>query len=431
VTFGRRLALFFLLIVLVPTLGLVAVVVIVSEDSRKGKADARLAAGLDTATGLYSERVEVAQPDARALARDPALAEAIVADDGTALQAFADAAVASPDLEGIEVLGPGGEQLASAGKPDAMAFAEIRLAQGGEASGTLRVSSTLAQAYVDEVRQLTKREGVVSRNGGVIASTVTPPQVTIQPGETLDVEAGDSDYRAHLETLDSDDGETLLLLGPRKEGGFLAVGRPAALVLIGFLMMAGVFGYTLTRALARLHAQVEEQAATDPLTGLFNRRRMWDQLSREVERANRFQHPLSLLIFDIDDFKAINDEHGHLQGDDVLQAIGGTATDVARSIDFAARYGGDELALILIETDADGAATFAERLRSSVPEKEIPLRDGGSMKVTVSVGAATVPDAATDVDSLVHAADTALREAKRAGKNQIRSAPGDRTAKAT
>jgi diguanylate cyclase (GGDEF)-like protein len=196
-------------------------------------------------------------------------------------------------------------------------------------------------------------------------------------------------------------------------------------------MMAGVFGYTLTRTLARLHAQVAEQAVTDPLTGLYNRRRMWDQLSREVLRAGRFRHPLSLLIFDIDDFKRINDEHGHLQGDDVLQEIGGIARDVARSVDFAARYGGDELALVLIETDAEGAATFAERLRATVRETDIPLREGGSMTVTTSVGAATLPDAADDVDSLVHAADTALREAKRAGKNQIRSAPGKRTAKAT
>jgi diguanylate cyclase (GGDEF)-like protein len=195
-------------------------------------------------------------------------------------------------------------------------------------------------------------------------------------------------------------------------------------VIIGFLMLAGTLGYVLTRALSRLHEQVAEQADTDPLTGLWNRRRFWDQLQREVERALRFRHPLSLLIFDIDDFKWINDEHGHLTGDDVIRDVGEIAKGVARSIDFAARYGGDEYAVVLIETDAEGAARFAERLRSTVRETEIPNRHGGTLTVSVSVGAATVPDAATEVEELVHAADTVLLEAKRSGKDQIRSAPG-------
>jgi diguanylate cyclase (GGDEF)-like protein len=424
VSFGRRLALFFLLIVLVPTLALVAVVLFVSEESRSGKADARLAAGLDTATGLYSNRVEAALPEARALAGDPALAEAIVGEDRTGIRSFAEEAVLASGLQGVEVLGPDGEELGSAGGPDAVAFASIRLAQGGQQSGTLRVSQTTAPDYVGDVGRLTRREVVMSREGRVVGATVEAPVDVLDPGETEDIRIDGREFRAHRETLDPVDDETLLMLGPTREGGFLPIGRRAALVIIGFLLLAGTLGYTLTRALARLHDRVAEQAETDPLTGVFNRRRFWGQLSREVERALRFRHPLSLLIYDIDDFKRINDAHGHLTGDEVIKMMGRIGKEVARSIDFAARYGGDEFAVILVETDAEGAATFAERLRSTVRETQIPIRGGGTLTVTVSVGAATVPDAATEVEALVHAADTALLEAKRLGKDQIRQAPG-------
>jgi diguanylate cyclase (GGDEF)-like protein len=422
VSFGRRLDLFFLLIVLVPTLALIAVVLVVSEDSRKGKADARLAAGLDTATGLYSERVDAARPDARALARDPELAQAIVSSDAAARQAFADAAVTSRGLAAIALLDSAGAELASAGSPDAIAFAEITLAQGGETSGTLRVSRTLAPDYVGEVRDLTGRELVVSRDGEVVGESVPPPATALEPGETTDVESDGREFRGHLETLDPEDAETLLLLGPRKEGSFLAIGRSAALILAGFLLLAGIFAWTLTRTLARLHTQVEEQAATDPLTGLNNRRRLWELIDREIERSRRFGHPLSLLIFDVDDFKAINDLHGHLKGDEVLASIAKITRAEARSIDIVGRYGGDELALVLVETGSEGAAIFAERLCMTVRATELSLANGDRLAVTISVGVATALPGSLTVDSLVDTADRALLEAKRAGKNQIRSA---------
>jgi len=138
----------------------------------------------------------------------------------------------------------------------------------------------------------------------------------------------------------------------------------------------------------------------------------------------RFGHELSLLIVDIDDLKAINDGHGHLVGDQALRKVAEVVRSTVRSIDFAARYGGDELALILIETGADGAEIVAKRLRDGVRESTITDAEVRALRPSLSVGAATLPDCATETEALVDAADQALLSAKRAGKDQTHSATG-------
>ncbi len=270
---------------------------------------------------------------------------------------------------------------------------------------------------------MTQRELVLARDGTTLASTVEAPPLDLEPGETVDLELPEGEFRAHLVPLDDDDGEWLLLLGPRKEGGFLAIDRSTVALLLGFLMIAIVLAYALARTLTGLHSQVAEQAITDPLTGLWNRRRMDRGVAQEVDRSLRFGHHLSVLIVDVDDFKRINDELGHPTGDMVLRRIADVVRSTTRSIDFTARYGGDELALILLETGPQGAAVLAERLRTNVREKRILGRDG-TRAVTISVGVATLPDSAGDPASLIEAADQALLAAKRAGKDQTRSAPG-------
>jgi diguanylate cyclase (GGDEF)-like protein len=130
-----------------------------------------------------------------------------------------------------------------------------------------------------------------------------------------------------------------------------------------------------------------------------------------------------MLVIDIDDFKPINDEEGHQQGDAVLRRVAEIVKDTTRAIDITARYGGDELALVLLETDAAGALTLAERLRSRISAARIPARGGGETHVTVSIGAATLPDCALDAGELIEAADQALLRAKRTGKDQVASAP--------
>ena len=170
-----------------------------------------------------------------------------------------------------------------------------------------------------------------------------------------------------------------------------------------------------------LHETVQRQAVTDELTGLFNHRRFQEVIDMEVERSRRFGTGLGLIMFDIDNFKLVNDTYGHLQGDLVLREVARVLRDSAREIDEPARYGGEEMAVALPQTDLEGAYQFAERLRKRIEELDISLLDGdGHISVTASFGAAALPESAdADKDALVAAADQALYRAKRMGKNRV------------
>jgi two-component system cell cycle response regulator len=186
-----------------------------------------------------------------------------------------------------------------------------------------------------------------------------------------------------------------------------------------------VFLYLVGQAAASvenlaLHELVSEQASTDDLTGLANKRAFREMIDREAARAARFRHDVSLLMLDIDDFKQINDTHGHLQGDAVLRAIGRVLTAESRGIDLPARYGGEEFVVALPETDTEGAAEVAERIRARVEAQRIPVLDGRrELRITASLGVASAPGEAAAVQELIAAADAALYEAKRAGKNRV------------
>jgi diguanylate cyclase (GGDEF)-like protein len=169
-----------------------------------------------------------------------------------------------------------------------------------------------------------------------------------------------------------------------------------------------------------LHEMVRIQAVTDELTGLFNLRHFHDTLDGEIERSRRFGTEVGLMLLDIDDFKRVNDTYGHQQGDLVLIEVGRVLRTLSRDIDEPARYGGEEMAVILPQTDVAGAELLAERMRSAVAAIDIDRLDGGGrLKVTASFGVASLPSNARDKDSLIAEADAALYRAKRAGKNQV------------
>jgi diguanylate cyclase (GGDEF)-like protein len=173
-----------------------------------------------------------------------------------------------------------------------------------------------------------------------------------------------------------------------------------------------------------LHELVSRQAVTDELTGLSNQRRFRELIAKEDERARRFGHDLSLLILDIDDFKQVNDTYGHLKGDDVLRMVGRVLGQESRGVDEPARYGGEEFAVALPETGLAGAVELAERIRARIESERVPGVDGQpELRVTASVGAASMPVSADGARDLIAAADAALYEAKRTGKNRVVKAP--------
>lgn len=201
---------------------------------------------------------------------------------------------------------------------------------------------------------------------------------------------------------------------------------PSALVgcMVSLLMLGGLFG--LRRLLSELSGQrrhLEALAGTDFLTGLFNRRQLFERAGQEILRAQRSGEPLAVMMLDLDHFKQVNDRYGHALGDALLQAVSEALTVTLRRIDIAGRIGGEEFVVLLPNTAADAAAAAAERLRLAVAAAHVET-DGRSVTVTTSIGVTVVEcQQAQDVNAyfrgLLHEADTALYLAKQQGRNRV------------
>ena len=163
--------------------------------------------------------------------------------------------------------------------------------------------------------------------------------------------------------------------------------------------------------------RLEQLATIDSLTGLYNRRHVFELAEHEFQRARRYRRPLSALMLDIDDFKQVNDSYGHGIGDQVLQAVATQCQDNLRAIDFLGRYGGDEFLVLLLETALDEARTVAERLRLAIAKVSV-VTDQGPLGVTISLGVATLTADVPSWTALLDDADSALYAAKKAGKNR-------------
>jgi diguanylate cyclase (GGDEF)-like protein len=177
-----------------------------------------------------------------------------------------------------------------------------------------------------------------------------------------------------------------------------------------------------TRTLLEFKAYLdvcEEAAFTDHLTGLANRRRFERQLEREVNRTLRLEHPFSLLMIDIDNFKRLNDTFGHDVGDEAIRRIGKVLSEGTRGIDLAARIGGEEFAVLLVETELTRGLEVADRLRLAIKDLSIPPVD----YVTASFGVAECPSNARTSTGILKAADNLLYEAKRNGRDRVVGPP--------
>ncbi|HEY5549414.1 MAG TPA: GGDEF domain-containing protein [Coriobacteriia bacterium] len=175
---------------------------------------------------------------------------------------------------------------------------------------------------------------------------------------------------------------------------------------------------------SELYKLTRRLAVTDELTGLFNYRYLLERAEDEVGRARRFGRSLSLLMLDADEFKRYNDTHGHVAGDDALADLASVMRTAVRDIDVVCRYGGEEFAILLPETDAEGAFVVAEKVREAVAAHAFKNADGKrTERITVSIGLSTYPATATDRESLLRRADDALYVVKRSGRNRVSATP--------
>lgn len=176
-------------------------------------------------------------------------------------------------------------------------------------------------------------------------------------------------------------------------------------------------------ALREATAQLEHLATTDPLTGILNRRAFFDRFAAELRRSQRYGRSLAVVMFDLDGFKGMNDRWGHPFGDFVLEETARIVTENLRDSDVVARYGGEEIVLLLPETTSEQAQAVAEKLREAIEQHPFRLAEGGpqeAVQITVSAGVASVPlSEALAVGELIGRADRALYVAKRSGKNRV------------
>ncbi len=215
-------------------------------------------------------------------------------------------------------------------------------------------------------------------------------------------------------------------VGELKDHGFLlALLAPFLVGMFGFLLGFLQDRLSLQKEnLERMTAQLERQSMTDDLTGLYNHRHILVEIDREVERANRYERTLSGMMIDIDDFKKVNDEYGHLAGDELLIQLADVLERNVRKVDILGRYAGDEFFVILPETELEASRIVADRIQRNVGAYAFRYK-GIPMAVTVSIGLFSFSaHQKFNIDTFINQADQMLLGAKRAGKNQVFSGHG-------
>ncbi|MGZ4308386.1 MAG: diguanylate cyclase [Gaiellaceae bacterium] len=381
--------------------------------NERGHADAALQAQLQQAGAELQGLADNASTRAGDLSSSPVLQHAFLTDDRSAISALARL---HPDI----VLYLHGKRVAGR-VPAAALTRSVSLALNGTTVGRVvatlpfstRLEKRLARSatHAPGDRLLTVRSGVALASGEHVRVT----------GQTIRIDS--ERYRGASAPVPNAPGVHLLAARPERAIAravapyeqrvlYAAIGSFALLVLAGLL-----FGGPILRGIGDFR-RVVSQAATDSLTGLANRWRFDEELALEWRRAERVGDSLALILADLDDFKSVNDSHGHPVGDEVLRRVAEILAGNIRQVDLAARYGGEEFAVIVPEADLEGAQRLAERLRAALEEHPIDLPGGKRLVVTASFGVAVKGDLPRP-EELIAVADEALYESKRAGKNQV------------
>ena len=403
-------------VLIVGVIPVVATVRILSGNALRNehaRADAALRVQLQSALDELGRLGAAASAQADDLSRTPAVQRAYVHRDLGVVRRFA---VESPDtvfyLDNQRVAGL---------KPPAALTESVALTVDG-----IRIGSVAASVPLNE--RLARRISGFAPHGVDDRLLFVRHRRVVGTGHSItiagrSVELGGDRYRALLSPVQNARGVALLALRPeeaisaavhpyRQRLLYAGLGSFALLVLVILLL-----GGPILRMLGDF-SRVASQAATDSLTGLGNRRAFDEELALEWRRSQRVGTHLALILADLDDFKAINDEYGHAAGDLVLKRFAQIMETGARQSDFPARYGGEEFAIIVPEADLPGGGRVARRLLNDLRKAEIELPDGRLLTSTASFGVA-VSDRFERPEDLVAAADEALYEAKRGGKNKV------------
>jgi len=396
----KRLVFSLLAAGLLPFAGAAWVAHAVATDDAKTAARERVEGQTRGAQAAIDSAVAHARSQATALASDTRVQTALVLQNDRALAAMsaAGARIFSGRIEPPAV-------------PNVRAVVRI----GNRPIGTVIVQLPSLEELLDRAQLGAGVDASlrILRDGELVASRGPAPPTDPENVRERPLPALGTGYR--LVVVDAANPPGAAAIGTR-------LGLAAALSIAAIVVLALSLANPLLRGL-----QVVEEAAAeaeiDPLTGLANRRAFGRTLEHELARSERTGRLCSLVFLDLDDFKLLNDAHGHAVGDDALRQVADVLREQIRSIDMAARLGGEELAVLLPETSTDQAVLVAERLRAAIESIDLRSSDGQRVPVTGSLGVAD-STSTSDPEELLRDTDEALYTAKREGKNRVVAASG-------
>jgi diguanylate cyclase (GGDEF)-like protein len=414
---GLQLLAALLLAAGIPVIATVRILDASALRNERARADSALSTELQSASDELRTQSDNAATEAENLTTSPALQQAFLANDRAAVLRIARR---TPDA----VFYLHGRRIAGA-IPHVPVKRATSLTLKNKVVGSVVATIGFDRRLMGELSKaagLAREDRLIAVRGGMVIGSGQRLHVA---GQTMTL--GGNRYRGSL--IPVANAPHMKLVALRPEAAISEAVGPyqhrvlyAALGSFGLLVLVGLlFGGPILRTLGDFR-RVASQATTDSLTGLANRWTFDEELALEWRRAERVGDPLALILLDIDNFKTINDTHGHQAGDEVLRKVGEVLAASVRQVDLAARYGGEEFAVIVPETDLGGAIDLAERLREALESEEIELQNGTHLSVTASFGAAVKGDLPAG-EKLVAAADELLYEAKRAGKNRVAPEP--------